>query len=51
MSRMVYNDTVTRYNRQIRQIPDSIVAGLFHFVEKQYLKDNVAKANMPSLKI
>ncbi len=51
MSRMVYNDTVTRYNRQIRQIPDSIVAGLFHFVEKQYLKDNVAKADRPSLKI
>ena len=51
MSRMVYNDSVTRYNRMIRQIPDSIVAGLLHFTEKQYLKENAAKSDMPSLKI
>ena len=51
MSRMTYNDTVTRYNRLIRQIPDSIVAGLFRFTEKQYLKENASKADMPSLKI
>lgn len=51
MSRMTYNDTVTRYNRLIRQIPDSIVAGMFRFTEKQYLKENTAKADMPSLKI
>ena len=51
MSRMVYNDTVTKYNRMCRQIPDSIVAGMFHFTEKQYLKENTAKADMPSLKI
>ena len=51
MSRMVYNDTATRYNRQIRQIPDSIVASLFHFEYKDYLKENTAKSDMPSLKI
>ena len=51
LSRMTYNDTVTRYNRQIRQIPDSFVASLFHFTEKQYLKENTAKSDMPSLKI
>ena len=51
LSRMTYNDTVTRYNRQIRQIPESIVASLFHFTEKQYLKENTAKSDMPSLKI
>ena len=51
MSRMVYNDTATRYNRRVRQIPDSIVAGLFHFTEKDYLKENTAKADMPSLKV
>ena len=51
LSRMTYNDTVTRYNRQIRQIPDSFVAALFHFTEKQYLKENTAKSDMPSLKI
>ena len=50
MSRMTYNDTVTRYNREIRQIPDSIVAAIFRFTEKQYLKENTAKSDMPSLK-
>jgi LemA protein len=51
MSRMTYNDSVTRYNRMIRQIPDSIVASIFRFTEKEYLKENAAKADMPSLKI
>lgn len=49
-SRMVYNDTVTKYNRVIRQIPDSFVAALFHFTEKDYLKENEQKADMPSMK-
>ena len=51
MARMTYNDTVTRYNRLTRQIPDSIVASLFHFTEKQYLQEDAAKKDMPSLKI
>lgn len=51
MSRMVYNDSVTRYNRLIRQIPDSIVAAIFRFTEKDYLKENAKKSDMPSLKI
>ena len=51
LSRMTYNDSVTRYNRMIRQIPDSIVASIFRFNEKDYLKEVAAKADMPSLKI
>ena len=51
LSRMSYNDTVTRYNRMTRQIPDSIVAAIFHFTEKQYLKEDAAKKDMPSLKV
>jgi LemA protein len=51
MSRMVYNDSVTRYNRLTRQIPDSIVASIFHFTEKEYLKEDASKKDMPSLKI
>ncbi|MCR4859500.1 MAG: LemA family protein [Bacteroidales bacterium] len=50
-SRMVYNDTVTNYNRLVRQIPDSIVASLLGFQAKDYLKDPGEKAEMPSLKI
>ena len=51
MSRMTYNDTVTRYNRMTRQIPDSIVAALFHFTEKEYLQEDKSKKDMPSLKV
>lgn len=51
ISSMTYNDTVTRYNRLIRQIPDSFVAALFRFTEKQYLKEDSSKKDMPSLKV
>lgn len=51
MSRMVYNDTVTRFNRIVRQIPDSFVASLLGFSVKEYLKVDESRASMPSLKI
>jgi len=51
MARMTYNDSVTRFNRLTRQIPDSIVAAIFHFTEKPYLKEDAAKKDMPSLKV
>ena len=50
MSRMVYNDSVTNYNRLIRQIPSNIVASLFGFRSKDYLEENQAKAEMPSMR-
>ena len=50
-SKMVYNDTATNYNKLIRQIPDSIVAGLFGFKGRDYLKTEDKKTEMPSLKI
>ena len=50
-SKMVYNDTATRYNRLIRQIPDSFVASLFGFKTREYLKTEEKKTEMPSLKI
>ena len=51
MSRMVYNDAVTIYNRIIRQIPDSIVASILHFETKDYLQDEPSKSSMPSMRI
>ena len=51
MSRMVYNDTVTKYNKVVRQIPDSIVASLLGFKEKDYLQEPQGKTEMPSMKI
>jgi len=50
-SKMVYNDTATKYNKLIRQIPDSIVASLFGFKTREYLKTEEKKTEMPSLKI
>ena len=50
-SKMVFNDTATKYNRMIRQIPDSIVASLFGFKTREYLKTEEKKTEMPSLKI
>ena len=51
MSQMVYNDSVTKFNQLIRQFPDSIVASLFHFVPREYLKVEEGKQEMPSMKI
>ena len=50
-SRMVYNDSVTSYNRIVRQFPDSIAAGILGFREKDYLQEVKSKAEMPSMKI
>lgn len=50
-SKMVYNDTATRYNKLIRQIPDSFVAAMFGFSAREYLKTEERKTEMPSMKI
>ena len=50
-ARMVYNDTVTNFNRLVRQLPDSLIAGLLGFTEKEYLKVEEGKTSMPSMKI
>lgn len=48
MSRMVYNDTVTKLNRQVQQFPTSIFAGLFGFHQEEYFKQSEGKSEMPS---
>lgn len=50
-SKMVYNDTATRYNKLIRQIPDAFVASMFGFKTRDYLKTEERKTEMPSMKI
>ena len=47
-SRMIYNDTVTRYNRKIRVFPASILANMFHFVSRSYFEGTESKQEMPS---
>lgn len=38
MSRMVYNDCVTKINRMVRQWPSSFVANMLGFSEREYLE-------------
>jgi len=51
MSRMVFNDSVTVFNRLVRMFPNSIIAGMLGFAAKDYLVENAAKAEMPSMKL
>ncbi|NMA64979.1 MAG: LemA family protein [Clostridiaceae bacterium] len=46
-ARMVYNDTVTKLNRQVQQFPSSIVAGIFKFNQESYFQSSSDKSNMP----
>ena len=46
-ARMVYNDTVTKLNRQIQQFPSSIVAGIFGFNQEAYFQSSSDKSDMP----
>lgn len=50
-SRMVYNDTVTSFNRTVRAFPNNLVAGLLGFDVKDYLNEAAGKESMPSMKI
>jgi len=50
MSRMVLNDSITAFNRMVRQFPDSIVASMLGFSVKEYLNEAVGKSEMPSMK-
>lgn len=48
LSRMTYNDTITRYNQQVRMFPTSIVASMLGFGKRDYLADDVTKKDFPS---
>jgi LemA protein len=38
-SRMIYNDSVTKLNREIRMFPASIIAGMLGFRQREYLEE------------
>lgn len=48
-SRMVYNDSVTKMNRMIRQWPSSFVASMLHFNLRDYLEEDAKKADYPPI--
>ena len=47
-SRMIYNDTVTKFNRMVQVFPASLVASIFGFRKEDYFKNTESKAEMPS---
>ena len=47
LSRMTYNDTVTRFNQQVRMFPASLVAGLLGFAKRDYLEEDKSKKDYP----
>lgn len=49
-SRLIYNDSVTKLNREIRMFPVSMIAGIFGFRQRDYLEAVEEKADMPSMK-
>ncbi len=48
-SRSVYNDTVTKWNRLVKQFPSNLVANILGHHERDYLEEDPAKADMPDL--
>lgn len=48
-SRLIYNDSVTKLNREIRMFPVMLIAGLLGFRQRDYLKEQESKADMPSM--
>lgn len=49
-SRLIYNDSVTKLNRELRMFPTSLVAGIFSFRQREYLETVEEKAGMPGRK-
>lgn len=37
-ARQFYNDTVNKYNTKIQSMPSNIIAGMFHFTEREYFE-------------
>jgi LemA protein len=47
LARMTFNDTVTRYNQQVRAFPTSAIAGMLGFAKRDYLADDLSKKDYP----
>ena len=47
VSRMTFNDTVTKYNREVRSFPGSVIASMLGFPVREYLADRPEKSDLP----
>ncbi len=50
IARKDYNSAVEGYNLQVRQFPNNIFAGMFHFGEKAYYQADAGTENAPDIK-
>jgi len=48
-SRLIYNDSVTKLDREIRMFPVSMVAVMLGFRQRGYLEEKASKVGMPSM--
>ncbi len=49
LARMTFNDTVTKYNNQVRMFPGSVVAGILGFAKREYLAEDASKKDYPTI--
>ena len=49
LSRMTFNDTVTKYNNQVRMFPGSLVAGILTVPAREDLAEDTTKKDYPAL--
>lgn len=49
-SRLIYNDSVTKLNRELRMFPTSLAARIFGFRQRDYLEAVENKADMPDMR-
>lgn len=47
-SRMIYNDTVTSFNRYIKSFPQNLLAGSFGYSEKDYFQNEAEAKQVPN---
>lgn len=47
LARMTFNDTVTKFNNQVRMFPGSIVAKILGFAKREYLAEDTSKKDYP----
>lgn len=49
-SRLIYNDSIAKLNREIRMFPVIMVAGMLGFHQREYLEEQTAEADMPDMR-
>lgn len=49
-SRLIYNNSVTKLNLEVRMFPESMIAGMLGFRQRKYLVEQTGRVDMPGTK-